>query len=176
MSMGTSALGFSLAPVGFAPSATRIIPNRPRSEAGPTYDPATVIDVRGTVSAVWEVPAYLPLEGLRLAVKSGWETVDVYVGPTDFVKLFGVTFVKGDKIEVIGSKVMSSWPLNCAKGMRPWFAWQRRRAVLEGRNRVDLTDFSQPGCFSRAKSQRAGNAETVCGLLGPSINIEEVRP
>jgi hypothetical protein len=106
MNMGTFVLGFSLALIVFPASVTRIVPNGPQSEAEPTYDPATVIEVIGTVSAVWEVPAYLPLEGLHLAVKSGWETVDVYVGPTDFVKIFGVTFIRGDKIEVIGSKVM----------------------------------------------------------------------
>src|SRR5206468_1548189 len=57
---------------------------------------------------VWEVPysSLDSLEGLNLAVKSGSETLDVYVGPADFVKIFGVTFVEGDKIEVIGSSVM----------------------------------------------------------------------
>jgi hypothetical protein len=38
-------------------------------------------------------------------LQSGSETVDVYVGPSDFVKRFDVVFTQGDAIEVVGSKV-----------------------------------------------------------------------
>ena len=96
MNIGTFALGWLPPP-----------PNNDKPEA-PSYDPATVIDIMGRITDVWEVPysSLDSLEGLNLAVKSGSETLDVYVGPADFVKIFGVTFVEGDKIEVIGSRVM----------------------------------------------------------------------
>jgi hypothetical protein len=106
MNIGTFALTLLLAITAIPATATGIIPNSPKPEAGPSYDPATVIDIMGTITDVWEVPPYLQLEGLHLAVKSGSETLDVYVGPADFVEIFGVMFVKGDKIEVIGSRLM----------------------------------------------------------------------
>jgi hypothetical protein len=72
----------------------------------PSYDTATVIDVTGTVTGVREVPKGSPADGLHLILQSGLQTLDVYVGPAEFVKIFEVTFVKGDNIHVIGSKVM----------------------------------------------------------------------
>ena len=94
MKTGILALGFLLALTAF-----------PRDRE-PAYDTATVIDVMARVTDVWEVAPFMPLEGVHLTVKSGSETLDVYVGPADFVKIFGVTFTKGDRIEVIGSRVM----------------------------------------------------------------------
>src|SRR5262249_26967757 len=106
MNIGTFAFGLLLGLTTVPATGAGIIPNNPKPETAPSYDPATVIDIMGRITDVWEVPPYFPLEGLHLAVKSGSETLDVYVGPADFVKIFGVTFVKGDKIEVIGSRVM----------------------------------------------------------------------
>jgi hypothetical protein len=106
MNIATFAFSLLLALTAFPAPGTGIIPNNPKPEAAPSYDPATVIDIMGRITDVWEVPAYFPLEGLHLAVKSGSETLDVYVGPADFMKIFGVTFVKGDKVEAIGSRVM----------------------------------------------------------------------
>jgi hypothetical protein len=71
----------------------------------PSYDPSTVIDVAAVVTEVAEAPASSPMEGLHLTVKAGSDTLDVYVGPSDFVKIFDVSFAKGAKIQVIGSKV-----------------------------------------------------------------------
>jgi len=82
---------------------------KPDSEV--RYNTATVVDTTATVTAIREVPKTDPLDGLCLTVKteiSGVfkiETFDVYVGPADFVKAFEITFAKGDKIQVIGSKV-----------------------------------------------------------------------
>jgi hypothetical protein len=72
---------------------------------GPTYDSATMIDVHAKVSEVREVPKGNPLDGLHLMLQSGSETLDVYVGPMEFVKIFEITFAKGDQVHVIGSKV-----------------------------------------------------------------------
>jgi hypothetical protein len=78
----------------------------PKTEPEVRYDVATVVDVKATVVSVREVSKTEPLDGLYLTVKSDKnETFDVYVGPSEFVKSFGVTFAKGDEIEVIGSKL-----------------------------------------------------------------------
>ena len=76
----------------------------------PVYDPATVIDVRVTVIGIREAPMTELLEGLHLTVKTDTGTLkteafDIYLGPTAFVKIFAITFAKGDKIQVVGSKV-----------------------------------------------------------------------
>ncbi len=75
--------------------------------AGPAYDTATVIDIEAKVTEVREAPKGSPMEGLHLKVQSGAESLDVYVGPSEFVKVFEVKFTKGDQIHVIGSKVNS---------------------------------------------------------------------
>ena len=72
---------------------------------GPSYDTATVVDIQAKVTEVREVPKGSPMDGLHLILQSGSETLDVYVGPAEFVKVFEVTFRKGDQIHVIGSKV-----------------------------------------------------------------------
>ena len=58
----------------------RIIPKNPIPPTEPTYDTATVIDVMGKVTDVWEVAPYMPLRGVHLTVRSGSDTLDVYVG------------------------------------------------------------------------------------------------
>ncbi len=74
------------------------------------YDATTVIEFKATILGFRETAKTAPLDGLYLMVKTDpvglkAETFEVYVGPTDFVKAFDATFAKGDKIEVIGSKV-----------------------------------------------------------------------
>src|SRR5487761_1985920 len=71
----------------------------------PKYDTAAVIDVTATVAATREVPKGNSMAGLHLAVQIGSENLDVYVGPSEFVKIFEVTFHKGDSIHLVGSKV-----------------------------------------------------------------------
>jgi hypothetical protein len=71
----------------------------------PAYDTAKVIDVQAKVTEVREVPKGNPMDGLHLMLQSGSETLDVYVGPMEFVTVFAVPFAKGDQVHVIGSKV-----------------------------------------------------------------------
>ncbi len=79
----------------------------------PVYDPATVVDVKVTVIGIREAPMTEPLNGLHLTVKTDTEAFDIYVGPTDFVKIFEITFAKGDKIQVVGSKVSLTASISC---------------------------------------------------------------
>lgn len=71
----------------------------------PDYNPATVVDVLGTVTGVRQVSSGSPLAGLHLTVKSKTGTFDVYVGPSDFLKFLKASYSVGEQIEVIGSKV-----------------------------------------------------------------------
>jgi translation elongation factor EF-4 len=75
------------------------------ADNSPRYDTATVIDLKATVTGVREVPKDQALNGLHLTVQSGADTFDIYIGPSEFVKVFDMTFAKGDKVQVIGSKV-----------------------------------------------------------------------
>ena len=71
----------------------------------PGYDTASVMTVTGKVTAVREVSKDRPLAGVHLIVQQESQTLDIYIGPTEFVKVFDVAFAKGDEIRVIGSKV-----------------------------------------------------------------------
>lgn len=102
--MATLALALTL---GFA-SAPKLAAADGKANAAPSYDTATETDVVAIVSDVREVPKADPLGGVHLTIKAKADTIDVYVGPTDFVKIFDVTFNKGQEIEVTGSKVKVS--------------------------------------------------------------------
>jgi hypothetical protein len=74
------------------------------------YDAATVVEVKATVVSMREVAKTEPLDGVYLTVKTETgalktDILEIYVGPADFVKTFGITFAKGDQIQVLGSRV-----------------------------------------------------------------------
>ena len=71
----------------------------------PAYNPVTVQDVFGTITAVREVPAGSPLEGVHLTVKAKNALYDVYLGPTGFMKMLRANCIVGDQVDVIGSIV-----------------------------------------------------------------------
>jgi hypothetical protein len=71
----------------------------------PAYNPAAMVDVVGTITAVRQVPASSPLEGVHLTLKSKNSTFDAYLGPADFLKIFKTNFPVGTEVRVIGSKV-----------------------------------------------------------------------
>jgi len=71
----------------------------------PTYNPASMVDVEGTITAVRQVPVGSPLEGVHLTVKAKSSTVDVYLAPADFLRIFKTNFPVGNDVRVLGSKV-----------------------------------------------------------------------
>jgi len=74
----------------------------------PRYDPATEVSVLVVVSEVRDVPRGNPLNGIHLIARSEAQEsqiLDLYLGPTDFIKQFEITFAKGDEAKVTGSKV-----------------------------------------------------------------------
>ena len=74
-------------------------------QLAPAFNPAAMVDVKGTVVEVREVPELAALGGIHLIVKTGGEKLDVYVGPKKLMKLFNVTFAEGEVVHVIGSRV-----------------------------------------------------------------------
>jgi hypothetical protein len=69
------------------------------------YNPATEVRETGTVEDVREVTGYRGWPGTHILLKTDKEDLDVHLGPTAFVTQSGFTFAKGDRIEVLGSRV-----------------------------------------------------------------------
>jgi hypothetical protein len=77
-------------------------------EPEPQYNPASVVDVEATVLEVREIPqSKTSWNGIFLTVKTERETIEVYLGPSDFLKDFEIVFSRGDRLQVIGSRVRS---------------------------------------------------------------------
>jgi hypothetical protein len=77
--------------------------NGPGNE--PSYNPATTVAASGIVTAVREVPAGQPLEGVHLTIKNKTTTMEIYVAPLSFLKFLRANFVVGNDLDVVGSKV-----------------------------------------------------------------------
>ena len=76
----------------------------------PRYDTTSTIDLIMVVAEAKDVPDGNPLAGAHLimrpeSAKSNSETTDVYLAPNDYMKDFNCHFVKGDRLQVKGSKV-----------------------------------------------------------------------
>lgn len=80
-------------------------PSQGRGTGAPSYDLKTEITVTGVIQEVKEVPGPGRATGTHLVVKTGDELEDIRVGPTWYLKQQNYAFVKGDQIEVVGSKV-----------------------------------------------------------------------
>jgi DNA/RNA endonuclease YhcR with UshA esterase domain len=70
--------------------------------AGPKYDVANQVKIKGVVDDVKETPG--AFEGTQLVVKTDTGTVLVAVAPADFLKEMDASFKKGDQVEVVGAK------------------------------------------------------------------------
>ncbi len=76
------------------------------------YDPKTEVTLTGSVDEVQprgcmhsQCCASQQGGGVHLMLKSESDVIEVCVGPASFVQEKGFSFVKGDSIEVIGSRV-----------------------------------------------------------------------
>lgn len=71
----------------------------------PKYDLATEIKMKGTVQE-FRLPAKgSEKESAHLMVKSGENTIDVYLCPKSFLDDMGSSIAKGDEVSLTGSKV-----------------------------------------------------------------------
>ena len=71
----------------------------------PKYDPATETKMKGVVEELKLPPKGQEKEAAHLLMKSGEDTIDIYLCPKSFMDDMGVTFIKGDEIAFTGSKV-----------------------------------------------------------------------
>lgn len=81
---------------------------QPRRGAGagmPRYDKATETTVVGTVDEVQTHQGRAGGTGTHLVLKTETGSLDVHVGPTSWLADQKYAFAKGDRLEVIGSKV-----------------------------------------------------------------------
>lgn len=69
------------------------------------YNPATEMRETGTVEDVREVSGSRGWAGTHILLKTDKEDLDVHLGPTAYLAESGFTFAKGDRIEVLGSRV-----------------------------------------------------------------------
>lgn len=72
-------------------------------QAPPAYDAATETKIKGVVSELKFTSSAKP--AVLLVVKSGSDTVQVFLCPKSFLDDMGTTFKPEDKVEVTGSKV-----------------------------------------------------------------------
>jgi hypothetical protein len=73
---------------------------------GPKYDLSTEATLKGTVAEVKEVPnSCLDETGLHIVVTTDAGPVEIQVGPKQFLQSMDVAFAKGDKVQIVGSKV-----------------------------------------------------------------------
>lgn len=68
------------------------------------YEVSSETTITGTVEDVLQ-PHMGHMMGTHLIVKTATETIEVHVGPSNFVTKEGFAFGKGDSIQVLGSKV-----------------------------------------------------------------------
>jgi hypothetical protein len=72
----------------------------------PRYDPATVVDLDATVIDIREAAKDGPSPGISLVVRRQSDAaLTVYLGPTPFIRSFEITFRKGDRIHITGSRL-----------------------------------------------------------------------
>lgn len=70
-----------------------------------TYDLKTEVKIKGTVDEVKLAGTDSKTKVTRLVVKNGAESVEVSLCPKSFLDDMGVSFSKGDALEITGSKV-----------------------------------------------------------------------
>jgi hypothetical protein len=75
------------------------------AQAPPKYDPATETKLKGVVEELKFVPPAGGKAAAYLVIKSGQDTVQVFLCPKSFLDDMGATFKVADAVEVTGSKV-----------------------------------------------------------------------
>jgi hypothetical protein len=105
------------------------------------YDVKTETTISGTVEGVENITGTggrgrHSMGGTHLVVKTTKEPVEVHVGPTAYLVEKGITLAKGDKLEILGSRVTvdnetvliarqikkgdNTWTLRDASGRPAW--------------------------------------------------------
>jgi hypothetical protein len=104
----------------------------------PRYNPNTETTLSGTIEDLQLYPGYRRGTGTHLVLKTDSGTIEVHVGPTSYIEKQKFSFTKGDRIEVLGSRVKMG-----AKD-----AFLAREITKEGKN-LALRDQSGIPLWSR---------------------------
>jgi len=72
---------------------------------GPMYNPSAEVRFSAVITGARQVPEGNPLPGVHLTAQSKTGVTDLYLGPSDFLKIFKTNFPIGAPIQVIGSRV-----------------------------------------------------------------------
>jgi hypothetical protein len=75
------------------------------SQAPPKYDPSTETKLKGSVEQVKLVPPSGAKPIAYVVLKSGADSVEVFLCPKKFLDEMGIEFKEKDEIEITGSKV-----------------------------------------------------------------------
>jgi hypothetical protein len=75
------------------------------AQAPPKYDSATETRLKGVVEELKFLPPTGGKPAAYLVIKSGQDTVQVFLCPKSFLDTMGASFKADDKIEITGSKV-----------------------------------------------------------------------
>ncbi|MGB7728573.1 MAG: hypothetical protein WBL50_11105 [Candidatus Acidiferrum sp.] len=91
-----------------------------RQRATPVYDPATVVTVSGTVETVEQhqcslgwggYPVRTSWLGTHVMLRTDYGVLDAHLGPSLFLKQHDFILLKGDELEVTGSKFAGDLPV-----------------------------------------------------------------
>jgi len=86
-------------------SAVVLIAAASLAQAPLKYDPATETKLKGTVEELKFIPPTGGKPIAYLVIKSGADTLQVFLCPKTFLDQMGTTFKPQDKVEITGSKV-----------------------------------------------------------------------
>lgn len=75
------------------------------SQAPPKYDPSTETKLKGSVEQVKLVPPSGAKPIAYVVLKSGTDSVEVFLCPKKFLDEMGIEFKEKEEIEITGSKV-----------------------------------------------------------------------
>ena len=75
------------------------------AQSAPKYDIATEAKFKGTVEDLKLPPKGSEKEIAYITIKSGTDSMEIYLCPKSFMDDMGVSFAKGDEIAFTGSKV-----------------------------------------------------------------------
>jgi len=82
-----------------------LVAQKAQEASPPKYDFHTETKMKGTVEEMKLPPKESEKEVVHLLLKTGTETVDVYLCPKSFLDDMGMSFSKRDEISLTGSKV-----------------------------------------------------------------------
>jgi hypothetical protein len=85
--------------------AAALVAEKPANTGGPKYDVQTETKLKGTVEDVKLPPKGSEKLAVHLLLKSGNDSIDVYLCPQSFLDDMGVTFTKEEDLAITGSKV-----------------------------------------------------------------------